>query len=378
VTAELQGNTFCEPEVARFQDRDSDFGIKQGGFTATNAILIMKKDTPCVRISVEPPETIVQPQDQFEVMINVSSSAPVYGVEYYLTYNISVVRAETQTKGPFLGDYSQTMVVINNIDQPNGIVSYAETRKVPGVVTGEGTVAKIQFTVIGARGAESPLDLFDIIIVDVDKQELAYWEKDGTVKINDNIPPVAIATSKHRTNNVAKKYPCITRLCACKSYDPDYPDKGGNIIYIRWAFGDGQYGTSEGALDENCQKEHKYESWQWEPFGDPNGEYVPFNATLTVTDDGCPEESNSNFTLVTVNIAGDANGDGRINILDAVYVGKHWGDRCEDEAWPPEKCCWYWTNDRVQHDKADLNNDCVINILDAVIIGAMWGHTAWE
>ncbi|MCK4733385.1 MAG: hypothetical protein KAT65_13110, partial [Methanophagales archaeon] len=282
-----------------------------------------------------------------------------------------------QNKGPFLGNIGDTIVVINDIDQANGIVSYAETRKGDGSKNGEGTVATIQFTAIGARGAVSLLDLLelDIIIVDEDKQELESWVEDGTVEINDNTPPVAIATSKHRTNNVAKKYPCITKLCACQSYDPD-EGKGGNISYVRWAFGDGQYGTSEGSFEENCQKEHKYESWLWKPIGVPypDGGYLKFNASLTVTDDGCPEETNTNFTLVTVYIAGDANGDGRVNILDAVYVGKHWGEGCGSA---PEPCCYYWALGREQQDSADLNNDCTINILDAVIIGANWGHIAW-
>ena len=354
-------------------DNEADFQSSGDYMEASNAFLVLEKAG--VKISVEPPETIVQPQDQFDVNITVEAlgTTKVYGVEYYLKYNTNVVRAETQNKGPFLGGYSDTIVVINDIDQANGIVSYAETRKVSSGVPGKDTIATIQFTAIGARGAMSTLDLFDVIIVDENKNPVpSVIITDGTVEISNNTPPVAIATSKHRTNNVAKKYPCITKLCACKSYDPD-EGKGGNISYVRWAFGDGQYGTSEGSFEENCQKEHKYESWLWETIGDPNGGYLKFNASLTVTDDGCPEETNTNFTLVTVYIAGDANGDGRVNILDAVYVGKHWSEECGSA---PEPCCYYWT-DREQQDKADLNNDCTINILDAVIIGANWGHIAW-
>jgi len=355
-----------------------------GGMQAANAFLVVKK-VP-IKIGVEPKDTIVQPQDQFDINIAIDTgNTPVFGVEYYLHYNTSVVRAETQNKGPFLGNYSETWVVINDIDQANGIVSYAETRKGDTGKAGNGTLSTIQFTAIGERGAMSYLNLTGVIIVLEDKNVSAYNVINGTVTINNNRPPVPIPTSKHRVNNVAKKYPCITKLCACKSYDPD-EGKGGNISYVRWDFGDGQYGTSEGEFIENCtgaecegcQKDHKYESWKWEPFGDPEGHYVPFNATLTLTDDGCPEETNSSFLDVTVYIAGDANGDGRVNILDAVYVGRYWGERCDDPGYPePGRCCYYWTDDRVQQDKADLNNDCVINILDAVIIGANWGHVAW-
>ena len=299
----------------------------------------------------------------------------VYAVEYYLHYNTDVVRAETQNKGPFLGDAGETLVVIDEIDHTSGIVSYAETRKVSGGVTQKDTVARIHFIAIGARGATSPLDIFNVIVVDENKSEIpSVLIIDGNVTINENRPPVANGTSKHRINNVAKKYPCNTLLCSC-SYDLDYSGKGGNITYTRWAFGDGQYGTTEGIVPNCTCKEHRYESWQWEPFGDPNGNYVLFNAVLTVTDDGCPEMSNTAFFDVTVYIAGDANGDGRVNILDAVYVGKHWGEDCSTLE-PCDNCESYLWNEP-QKDKADLNNDCVINILDAVIIGANWGHTAW-
>ncbi len=99
---------------------------------------------------------------------------------------------------------------------------------------------------------------------------------------------------------------------------------------------------------------------------------MPFNAILTATDDGCPELSNSIFLNVTVCIAGDANGDGKVNVLDAVWIGKHWRATCNGSV----PCCGYsWDDD--QADGADLNNDCKINVLDAVIIGANWRHVAW-
>jgi hypothetical protein len=59
--------------------------------------------------------------------------------------------------------------------------------------------------------------------------------------------------------------------------------------------------------------------------------------------------------FVTIWIAGDANGDGKVNILDASVIGLKWGttDPC-----------------------ADLNNDGKVNIIDASIIGLNWGKTA--
>ena len=67
-----------------------------------------------------------------------------------------------------------------------------------------------------------------------------------------------------------------------------------------------------------------------------------------------------------INIAGDANADGEVNILDATYVGLEWGETSTN----------YWQGNE-EGDRADLNNDCKVNILDAVIIGACWGNVAY-
>ncbi|MCK5018855.1 MAG: hypothetical protein KAS32_17465 [Candidatus Peribacteraceae bacterium] len=55
---------------------------------------------------------------------------------------------------------------------------------------------------------------------------------------------------------------------------------------------------------------------------------------------------------VIVELEGDVNSDGRVNILDMILVGIHW----EETGSLPE----------------DLNNDGVVNILDSIIIGANW------
>ncbi|MBN1761987.1 MAG: dockerin type I repeat-containing protein, partial [Methanomicrobia archaeon] len=143
-------------------------------------------------------------------------------------------------------------------------------------------------------------------------------------------------------------------------------------------------GTSEGLPVDNCTcKEHKYESWLWNTTTEA---YDPFTVLLTVTDDGCPEETNSTEFPITVYIAGDANGDGEVNIIDAVWVGKHWREECPAPADPENPCAtectgylWFAEQDEhwAQKDGADLNNDCEIDILDAVVIGANWRHTAW-
>ena len=173
----------------------------------------------------------------------------------------------------------------------------------------------------------------------------AYVKQTTTIP---NHAPVAIPESVHRHNNVGSTYPCKSIFDASASYDPD-----GDIADYQWTFGDVTSGT--GALVE-----HIYSSCNWNGTG-----YDPFIVSLTVTDDLDPSINDTISIPVNVYIAGDANGDGEVDIFDATMVGLEWGKACESGGWIDRS------------DRADLNNDCVIDIFDAVIIGANWEHTAY-
>jgi hypothetical protein len=187
---------------------------------------------------------------------------------------------------------------------------------------------------ISVRGYNSSLNKYS-----------AYINQTTTIP---NHLPVAIARSMHHHNNAGSVYMCKAIFDASESYDPD-----GSIADYQWSFGDGTSGSGELA-------EHIYKSYTWNGTG-----YDPFIVSLTVTDDLDPLVNDIITVPVNVYIAGDANGDGRVNILDATIVGLEWGDTCTNG--------WEGNDDG---DRADLNNDCKVNILDAVIIGTCWGNVA--
>ncbi|MHC1592601.1 MAG: PKD domain-containing protein, partial [Methermicoccaceae archaeon] len=155
--------------------------------------------------------------------------------------------------------------------------------------------------------------------------------------VSSSTPPVAIATVKHTINNTGSP----TYLNGSASHDPD-----GSIVSYSWSFGDGS--IAAGAVVS-----HVYSSYRW------NGSYQPFTVMLTVTDD---KGATGTTTIpVVVFMAGDANGDGVANILDAALVGLHW----QAQYGTPE-----------YNDGADLNNDDVVNILDAALVGLNWNRRA--
>lgn len=144
-----------------------------------------------------------------------------------------------------------------------------------------------------------------------------------------NNPVAILGADKLQCENVGAK----VQFNGTASYDPD-----GIISSYYWEFGDGATGT-------DATLNHTYAAYKW------NGTaYQPYRVNLTVKD--VNSLTNSTSQNVIIWMTGDANGDGKVNILDASVVGLKWNgyDSC-----------------------ADLNNDVKVNILDSSIIGLNWG-----
>jgi len=331
-------------------------------------------DSPCVPIQLKVlpayQEVYLQSPTEFEVNVYVETSGTqdVYAVQYKLQYNTSMIKAISQTKGPFLSNPNGTIVSQNVIDNANGICKYAETMKKGSCTNQSGNLTTIKFVTVAGPGNVTTLNFTEAIVVNCTK--VVYPSvvlQNGTVNITQaaaNVPPIARGMTMHVRNNVGNSQ-CLAEICACNSSDPD-----GTIEWFIWDFGDGFITKTPGAGDCIYEYEYKYHKW----IGGAGGHYEPFNASVTVVDDD--GATDVTYFDVNVYIPGDANYDGIVNVLDAVWVGKHFDETCDNPTCPdPDKCCLRWLED--QPDGADLNNDCKVNILDAVIIGQEWEETAW-
>ena len=330
-----------------------------------------------VRIEVDQPE-YVPPQDQFTVNVTVDpQSIAISAVQYDLYYNTSIVRAEWANPGPFLkqggADTDVTVLTIDNewdVEDKVGKITYAETTLGSGdgnlsSVNTSGTITTICFYAIGEVNTSSYMNFGDVMISGPDKLNVPCCITTTCA----NKDPVAVAKSMHRISNVASRFQCFATLCCCDSHGGGDAGAGETITYVRWDFGEGEYETSQDMGD--CQKHHEYITWNW--VGGETGHYVNFTAYLTVMDGGCPPGSNTTSVKVAVYIAGDTNGDGKVDICDAACVGKRYG---RTAIGPTATCGYYWTDP--QADEADLNNDNRVSTIDLMIVGTNWNRLAYS
>jgi hypothetical protein len=305
-------------------------------FLALASLIILPASATTVSIG----DIFVKPGENAVMQIMIDNVTNLGVADINLSFDASVVHVVSVTNSDF--DFLHAV-----IDNSTGVV------RIGGVDYGDGLngnvkLAEISLKAVGNHGEISALDLSINELKEAGAIEtpIPATVNNGTAFIN--LPPVAIAVTLHRYNNVDSDYPCKAIFNASASYDPD----GDAITNYDWGFGDGYSG-------EGPTTEHVYSSYIWNGTG-----YEPFTVSLTVRDDG--GLANTTIMQVNVFIAGDANGDGEVDIFDGVIVGHEWEKECTGGNWADDLS-----------DQADLNNDCVVDIFDGVVVGANWDHTAW-
>jgi len=286
-------------------------------------------------------DVFVEPGGNATTYLVINNVTDIGTADITLTYDPSVVHVVRVMNS----DFNLLFRVINNSAGITRIGGIADDG-----LTGDVKLAGLMLKAVGDAGERSLLGInINELKKSVPPPEISVpaTVDNGTAFLN--LPPVAIARSVHRYNNVGSKYLCNATFDGSASYDPSI---NGSITSYDWDFGDGQ--SREGKIVE-----HIYAICKW------NGtNYEPFNVSLTVSDNLLL--ANTTIIQTDVYIAGDANGDGEVDIFDAVIVGLEWDKECTGRRWATAR-----------GDMADLNNDCVVDIFDAVIIGANWDHVAW-
>jgi hypothetical protein len=141
------------------------------------------------RISVSPARQNVSIGDSFTINVTVDpAGAEIYGAQFTLYFNTTIVNATAQTQGTFLAqDGASTIVMINEGNSTIGTIEYGETRwGVEDGVTGPGTLASISFKAVGPGTSE--LTLSQVVLSDPNSTSVATASSNGTVTVEGPSP----------------------------------------------------------------------------------------------------------------------------------------------------------------------------------------------
>jgi parallel beta-helix repeat protein len=100
-------------------------------------------------------------------------------------------------------------------------------------------------------------------------------------------------------------------------------------------------------------------TWQTSAFA--RGNYTITTLADPVQNETDIRDNTLTYGRIVVTITGDINGDGTVNILDAIILSNSFLATRGTQSWNPN---------------ADLNNDDVVNILDAIILANNFGRTS--
>lgn len=164
-----------------------------------------------------------------------NASTEVYGVQFSLDYNTSVLNVTAVKRGPYLrSDGNGSLLLQNTTDESAGLVDYGEVRRnTNDGVTGTGTVALVRIEATEAVGAPLgtvvDLNFTGVKVSDPDSSQIPTATQNGSVDTVDPYPPTAAFVANTTTVEVGE----TISLNASASTD------NHRIVSYDWRLGDG-------------------------------------------------------------------------------------------------------------------------------------------
>ena len=147
-------------------------------------VLLMLSSPPLCQaastnVFVDPPtQSTSVTGETFTVNINVTDAVGVAGYGVNMRFNPTVLMASGWESGGFLESSGVSTLGLTYGNYSDiGYVSLGDTLAGPGSTNGNGTLVRINFTVLG--GGRCVLDIYNTMLVDPDNDEISHTETDG-------------------------------------------------------------------------------------------------------------------------------------------------------------------------------------------------------
>jgi len=157
--------------------------------TAATIIFITLVQTGfAAHISVVPSHQTALKGKNFSVNISIDpEGSEVFGAQYELHFNNSLLNATAQDKGPFFGSGSDSTVLKNEINNTMGWLKYGEIRTATPGITEPGVLATISFHAIDDIDGLSELKFTVVKLSDPNVNPIPANISNGSVKVRTGI-----------------------------------------------------------------------------------------------------------------------------------------------------------------------------------------------
>jgi hypothetical protein len=325
---------------------------------------------PQTTIQVYPVTTDAQLDEDYTIYINVTNAIDLYAWEFQLDYNQAVLDITSVSVVPG-GLNTPTYTYHSLTDEANGHLWWAVSTIHPtttGISYDRHAIFEIHFHTIA--GGASNLGLYGTFLSDPGTNPISHTVVNGSITVTGAID--LTVTSINVLDHGCSIYANDTYVNGTTYYYPvEVTIRNGGTIaagqfYVKlevyWVNGSLSEASAEilvSGLAAGTSTTVNFTSL-FHPMH--TGHY-----RLTATVDSrnnITESDETNNTLILSDIPvtamGDVNGDGVVNILDAVIIALAWDAYPTSPQW---NIC------------ADINHDGHIDILDGVRIGLHWGET---
>jgi len=317
---------------------------------------------------ISPAETSVVPNSECTVYIEIAYVSDLYAWEFQLEYDPEILDLISASVVPG-GLKEPTTIYYNLTDEANGHLWWSISTTPPettGITYDRHAIFMIRFRAIGAGTSE--LRLYSTNLSDSNATPIMHSVVGGSITVTGTVD--LTVTSITILNHGCSIYANDTCADGSTYYYPveviirNSGTISAGSFYVKLEI---YWGSLLESSDEILVP------------GVAAGESVTVNFTslfhpihlgyysiVAIADsrDNVTESDETNNVLelddIPITLIGDINGDGVVNILDAVKISLAWNSKPGDSHW---KVC------------ADINHDGQVDILDAVRISLHWGET---
>jgi hypothetical protein len=314
-------------------------------------------------VAISPPSTVVNVGDTFNVNVTVADIFNFTSWELKLYYLKAILNCTNAVEGPFLkigGGTFFNKTIINNYNSTHGyILPYSTLLGIPPppLVNGSGVIVIITFKAIG--GGNTPLVLADTKLGDekIPPLPIPHVDVNGAVTViggGHDVTVVSVTTSKDGCEPMPSvPGDSFAKVNVTVLNQGSYTETNINVTV---------YANTTSVASQNVTLSSGNSiiiTFTWNTLGFAKGNYTISAYAWPVPGETHTADNNYTYGLVQVTIMGDVDGNGNVNVLDAIDLSNSFGKNIGQTGFNPN---------------ADFDDNGVLNILDAITLANNFGQ----